>query len=151
MDRVLRVLAIIALLSLVLFIALARVLDTVQQPAMGSGFPSVTDLLLPALPSILVNIIGETSSALCLAVGVVAVVASIQRRQRGWAIGLVALLFVATNGPTLVTEVAGELAAASDNYQVFTFAPYAGLLLSALVAASGYCVTPEGRLDVKQY
>src|SRR6476620_7017936 len=101
MNRVLRMLAIIALLSLGLFIALARLLDTVQQPAMGSGFPSVTDLLLPALPSILVNIIGETGSALCLAVGVVAVVASIQRRQWGWGIGLLVLLFVAANGSTL--------------------------------------------------
>src|SRR6185437_4345015 len=109
MDRVLRILAIIALLSLGLFIVLARLLDAVQQPAMGSGFPSATDLLLPAIPSILVNLVGSTGVALCLAVGVVAVVARIQRRQWGWAIGLLVLLFVAADGPMLVTEVAGEL------------------------------------------
>ena len=133
MDRVLRVLAIIALLSLGLFIALGRLLDAIQQSAMGSGFPSATDLLLPAIPSILVNLIGSTGSALCVAVGVVAVVACIQRRQWGWAIGLVVLLFVAANGPMLVTEVAGALAATSDNFQTFMLAPYVGLLLIALV------------------
>lgn len=133
MIRVLRVLAIIALLFLGLFIVLGRLLDAVQQPAMGSGFPSVTDLLLPAIPSILVNLIGSTGSALCLAVGVVAVVACIQRRQWGWSVGLLALLFVAADGPMLMTEVAGELAAVSDNYQTFAFAPYVGMLLTALV------------------
>ena len=137
MDRVLRIFAIIALLSLGLFIALARLLDVVQQPAMGSGFPSVTDLLLPALPSILVNLIGETGSALCLAVGVVAVVASIQRRQWRWAIGLVVLLFVAANGPTLVTEVGSDIAVSANNDLAYafgyTYMPYVGLLLIALV------------------
>jgi hypothetical protein len=143
MDRVLRILAIIALLSLGLFIALARLLDAIQQPAMGSGFPSVTDLLLPALPSILVNLIGQTGFALCLAVGVVAAVACIQRQQWRWAIALLVLLFVAADGPMLVTEVAGELAAASDNYQTFTLAPYIGLLLDALVplAVLAYTIT----------
>ena len=137
MDRVLRVLAIIALVSLGVSIVLGRLLDAVQQPAMGSGFPSVTDLLLPALPSILVNLIGETGSALCLAVGVVAVVASIQRRQQGWAVGLLVLLFVATDGPTLVTEVGSDLAVSANNDLAYafgyTYMPYVGLLLIALV------------------
>jgi hypothetical protein len=137
MDRVLRVLAIIALVSLGVSIVLGRLLDAVQQPAMGSGFPSVTDLLLPALPSILVNLIGETGSALCLAVGVVAVVASIQRRQQGWAVGLLVLLFVATDGPTLVTEVGSDLAVSANNDLAYafgyTYMPYIGLLLIALV------------------
>ena len=135
MDRVLRILAIIALVSLGLFIALARWLDAVQQPAMGYGLPSATDLLLPAIPSILVNLVGSTGAALCLAVGVVAVVACIQRQQRGWAIGLLALLFVAANGPMLVTEIAGELAPVFNNQIAYTFAytPYVGMLLIALV------------------
>jgi hypothetical protein len=92
-----------------------------------------------------VNLIGETGSALCLAVGVVAVVASIQRRQWGWAIGLLTLLFVAANGPTLVTEVAGELAAASDNFQTFMLAPYIGLLLIALVPLAVLAYTIRSR------
>ena len=137
MDRVLRILAIIALVSLGVSIVLGRLLDAVQQPAMGSGFPSVTDLLLPALPSILVNLIGETGSALCLAVGVVAVVASIQRRQWRWAIALVVLLFVAANGPTLVTEVGSDIAVSANNDLAYafgyTYMPYIGLLLIALV------------------
>jgi hypothetical protein len=84
-----------------------------------------------------VTFIGETGSALCLAVGVVAVVASIQRRQRGWAIGLVALLFVATDGPTLVTEVGSDIAVSANNDLAYafgyTYMPYIGLLLIALV------------------
>src|SRR6185437_4225163 len=140
MNRVLRILAIIALVSLGISIVLGRLLDAVQQPAMGSGFPSVTDLLLPALPSILVNLIGETGSALCLAVGVVAVVATIQRRQWRWAIGLVVLLFVAANGPTLVSEVGSDIAVSANNDLAYafgyTYMPYVGLLLTALVPLS---------------
>lgn len=135
MDRVLRILAIIALLSLGLFIALARLLDAVQQPAMGSGFPSATDLLLPAIPSILVNLLGSTAFALCLAVGVVAVVACIQRQQRGWAIVLLALLFVAVIGSELVTEIVGQLTPVFNDKlaYVFAYSPYIRLLFIALV------------------
>ena len=134
MDRVLRIFAIIALLSLVLFNVLARLVDANQQPAMGNGFPSVTDLLLPEIPWILVNLVGSTGTALCLAVGV-AVVACIQRQQRGWAIGLLALLFVAVNEPMLATEIAGEIAPAFNNQIAYTLAYtlYLGILLIALV------------------
>lgn len=150
MDRVLRILAIIAILSLGLFTALARLLDAVQQPTMGYGLPSVTDLLLPALPSILVNLVGSTSSALCLAVGVVALVACIQRRQRRWAITLLTLLFIAAAGPVLVTEVAGVLAPAFNTEAtdyMFAQAPYVGLLLTALVpfVVLGYTIYARRR------
>lgn len=149
MDRVLRILAIIAILSLGLFTALARLLAAVQQPTMGYGLPSATDLLLPALPSILVNLVGSTSSALCLAVGVVALVACIQRRQRRWAITLLTLLFIAAAGPVLVTEVAGVLAPAFNTEATYMFAqaPYVGLLLTAIVpfVVLGYTIYARRR------
>jgi hypothetical protein len=52
---------------------------------------------------------------------------------------------VAANGPTLVTEVAGELAAASDNFQTFMLAPYIGLLLIALVPLAVLAYTIRSR------
>lgn len=144
MNRTLRALAIIALLSLGLFIALVQVLDRTHQPTMGSGFPSAIDLLLPAIPSMLVNLIGQTGSALCLAVGVAAIVACIQRRQPAWAVVLIAMLFVAANG----TSLAVELAPFFDFPQSIRLAPYVGLLLTALVplVVLGYTFAARPRL-----
>ena len=142
MNRALRALAIIALLSLVLFVVLVQVLDRTQQPTTAMGDNPWA--LLPAIiPGMLVNVLGQTSFALCLAVGVVAVVASIQRRQPVWAVVLIALLLVAANG----TSLAVELTPFFDFPQALQLAPYVGLLLTALVplVVLGYTIFARQR------
>ena len=142
MNRALRALAIIALLSLVLFVVLVQVLDRTQQPTTAMGDNPWA--LLPAIiPGMLVNVLGQTSFALCLAVGVVAVVASIQRRQPVWAVVLIALLLVAANG----TSLAVELTPFFDFPQALQLAPYVGLLLTALVplVVLGYAIFARQR------
>ena len=142
MNRALRALAIIALLSLVLFVVLVQVLDRTQQPTTAMGDNPWA--LLPAIiPGMLVNVLGQTSFALCLAVGVVAVVACIQRRQPVWAVVLIALLLVAANG----TSLAVELTPFFDFPQALQLAPYVGLLLTALVplVVLGYTIFARQR------
>ena len=142
MNRALRALAIIALLSLVLFVVLVQVLDRTQQPTTAMGDNPWA--LLPAIiPGMLVNVLGQTPFALCLAVGVVAVVASIQRRQPVWAVVLIALLLVAANG----TSLAVELTPFFDFPQALQLAPYVGLLLTALVplVVLGYAIFARQR------
>lgn len=143
MNRTLRALAIIALLSTGLFVVLVQVLDRTEQPATAMGDNPWA--LLPALiPGMLVNVLGQTTFALCLAVGVVAVVASIPRRQWGWAVIFVVLLFVAANG----TSLAVELAPFSDLPEAIRVAPYVGLFLTALVplVVLGYTFAARQRL-----
>ena len=142
MNRALRALAIIALLSLVLFVVLVQVLDRTQQPTTAMGDNPWA--LLPAIiPGMLVNVLGQTSFAFCLAVGVVAVVACIQRRQPVWAVVLIALLLVAANG----TSLAVELTPFFDFPQALQLAPYVGLLLTALVplVVLGYTIFARQR------
>ena len=141
MDRTLRALAIIALLATGLFLALVQGFDRTQQPAIGESALS----LLPALlPGILVNFLGQTSYALSLAVGVVAVVACVQRRQPVWAIVLIALLFVAATAPSLAIELSPLL----DDPQFLMLAPYVGLVLDALVSlvVLGYTFAPRSQI-----
>jgi len=147
MIRVLRILAIIALVSLGVSIVLGRLLDAFQQPAMGSGFPSATDLILPAIPSMLVNLIGQTGFTLCLAVGVVAVVASIQRQQWSWAIGLLAVLIVSAIGSELVYEITGQLSPlfSDELAYLLVYSPYVRMLLIALVPLAVLVYTIRSR------
>ena len=143
MNRTLRALAIITLLSIGLFVVLVQVLDRTEKPATAMGDNPWA--LLPALiPGMLVNVLGQTTFALCLAVGVVAVVASIQRRQWVWVVVFVALLFVAANG----TSLASELAPFFDIPGAIRAAPYVGLLLTALVplVVLGYTIFARQRV-----
>lgn len=138
MDRTLRVLAIIALVFLGLFLVVARLFDAVQQPAYGDS----EGALLPTLiPGILVNMVGQTAFTFCLGVGVAALVACLQRRQWGWAVGLLALLTVVANTPTLAVELAPLV----DSPQYLASAPYVGLLSDTLIplAVLAYVILPH--------
>jgi hypothetical protein len=125
-DRVLRIVSIIALAALVVFYALAQL--PLQTGGDGSDLPNNTDLFLAGLPGLLVNLVGQTTFALCLGVGVAALVVCIQRRQRGWVIGLLIVLLVAANGSYLVLDIAPLL----GDGQFFAYTPLISLLPSAL-------------------
>jgi Ca2+/Na+ antiporter len=141
MDRTLRVLAVIALLCLGLFFFLSQL--PLHTETGGSGFPDSGDLLLAGLPALLVNLVGQTIFALCLGVGVAALVVAIQRQQRWWAVGLVVLLVVATNGPYLIIALAPLL----GDVQFSAFTLVGTLLLEALVpfAVLIYTISPYPR------
>jgi hypothetical protein len=144
MNRTLRTLAIIALLCLGLFFLLSQL--PLHTETGGSGTPDALDLLLPALPALLVNLVGQTTFALCLGVGVAALVVCIQRRQRWWAVGLVILLIVATNGPYLMIDLTPLL----GNMQFSAFTLVGTLLLQAVVPLAVLLYTSFAHLPTPQ-
>lgn len=143
MNRTLRVLALAALICLVGFFLLSRL--PLHTGRIFNGTPSALDVLLPMLPALLVNLVGQTTFALCLIVGAVALVACFQQRQRGWAIGFVALLLVAANGSYLILALVPTL---SDGQPwAYTYAPIMALFPTALLplAVLLYTVSPHQR------
>ena len=91
MDRALRVLAIAALLAFGGYVVSSLALR------------SPTTLILGNMTGrFLVMLIGETAYFLAFAAGVVAIVASAQRQQRGWTITCGSLLLLALYGSALV-------------------------------------------------
>ena len=143
MNRTLRMLALVALLGLVSFFLLSRL--PLHTGRVYSGTPTALDLLLPMLPALLVNPVGQTTFALCLVVGAVALVACFQRRQRGWAVGFMALLLVAANGSYLILELVPTLSGGQP--WAYTYAPVLALLSTALVplAVLLYTISPQQR------
>jgi len=143
MNRILRVLALVALLGLVGFFLLSRL--PLHTGGIFSGTPSALDLLLPMLPALLVNLVGKTAFGVCFFVGAAALVACFQRRQRGWAIGFVALLLVAVNGSYLILALVPTLSGGQP--WAYTYAPILALLSTALVplAVLFYTITPHQR------
>lgn len=146
MNRALRVLGLIALLCIGFFVFLSQL--PLGSQTVGEGVPESGDLLRPALPALLVNLIGQTTFALCLGVGIAALVACFQRGQLGWAIGLIVLLLVAANGSYLVLELAPLL----GDGQFFAVALVGALLPEALVplAVLAYTFIPHPRLLAPQ-
>jgi hypothetical protein len=91
MDRALRVLAIAALLAFGGYFAASIALHR------------ATDRILWNMPvGFLLMLVGQTAYFLAFAAGVAALVASVQRRQRGWAIPCGGLLLLAVYGSALV-------------------------------------------------
>lgn len=141
MNRTLRMLAVIALACLGLFFLLSQVpFYSGTQIATSSDGGA---LVLPVLPALLVNLVGQTIFAFCLGVGVAALVACVQRRQWRWVVGLVALLLVAANGSYLILELAPLL---GGRFLVYSFAPFVALVPEALppLAVIAYTLSPLG-------
>jgi hypothetical protein len=92
-DRTIRVLAVAALVALIVTEVLVRAAVSATQ--LASFEPA-------ALPNLLAALAGQTGLILAVATGVVSIVVSLQRGQRGWTIALLGLLVVAAYAGTLV-------------------------------------------------
>ena len=143
MNRTLRALALVAFLGLIGFFLLSRL--PFQNSTIVSGTPDALGLLLPMLPALLVNLVGQTTFALCLVVGVIALVACFQRRQRQWIVGFVVLLLVTANGSYLILELTPTLSGGQT--WAYTYAPIMALFPTALLplAVLIYTVSPHQR------
>jgi hypothetical protein len=95
-DRTIRVLASAALVVLIAYGVLLHALQAAAQDAAFDG---------SGAPVLLAELIGRIGLVLGVAIGGAALVISLQRRQRGWAVALLCLLAVAALGGTLAPLV----------------------------------------------
>ena len=87
MTRILRIFALMSVVGLGLYLVGFFLYHAAALPVIGAGFGAVlgTYLLVAAVMAVAAWIGGSAASV----VGVIAAVASVQRRQRGWAIALI--------------------------------------------------------------